>query len=99
MAGFGHGPAQPAEQEHQTTISRNARYGLWLFSLYLLLYGIYVALNTFAPEVMDAIPFAGVNLAILYGLGLIVAAIILALVYAWLCRAPARDGSRGEGRA
>jgi uncharacterized membrane protein (DUF485 family) len=29
---------------------------------------------------------AGVNLAIVYGMGLIAAALVLALVYAWLCR-------------
>jgi uncharacterized membrane protein (DUF485 family) len=35
---------------------------------------------------MEVIVFAGVNLAVLYGLGLIAAAFVLALVYAWLCR-------------
>ena len=38
-------------------------------------------------------PFGGVNLAVLYGLALIVSAFLLALVYEWLCRAPAdREG-------
>ena len=43
---------------------------------------------------MDARPFAGVNVAVLSGLGLIAAALVLALVYAWVCRAPAggREG-------
>ena len=41
---------------------------------------------------MAATPFGGVNLAILYGLALIAAALVLALVYMWRCaprRAPA----------
>ena len=29
---------------------------------------------------------AGVNLAILYGFGLIIAALVLALIYGWLCK-------------
>lgn len=65
---------------------RNARYGLILFVLYLAFYSLYVILNAFWPQVMDAIPLAGVNLAILYGFGLIAVALLLALVYAWLCR-------------
>ena len=40
---------------------------------------------------MEVTPFAGVNLAILYGFALILAALVFALLYGWLC-------SRGEGR-
>ena len=43
----------------------------------------------------------GINLAVLYGLGLIVVAFLLALLYDWLCRAPSPpaplpQGERGE---
>lgn len=72
-----------SKQESQ----RNARYGGILFLVYLVVYAIYVGLNTFAPETMDQVPFAGLNLAILFGVGLIVLALILALIYSWLCRA------------
>jgi uncharacterized membrane protein (DUF485 family) len=43
-------------------------------------------INVFDPRLMETTPFAGVNLAIVYGFGLIIAALLLALVYAWLCR-------------
>ncbi len=66
--------------------TRNARVGFVLFVVYLLLYGGFVFLNAFAAEVMEMTPIAGVNLAILYGFGLIVAAVILALVYGFLCK-------------
>ena len=66
--------------------SRNARYGLVLFFAYLILYGGFMYLAAFRPEVMASTPFGGTNLAILYGLGLIVAAIVLSLVYMVLCR-------------
>ena len=39
----------------------------------------------------------GVSLAVLSGLGLIAAAFLLALVYAWLCRAPQGAPAAGEG--
>ena len=61
--------------------THNARIGMVLFVVYLILYGGFVFLNAFAAETMEATPFAGVNLAILYGFGLIVAALVLALVY------------------
>jgi len=64
---------------------RNARLGLVLFFVYFVLYGDFVGLAAFAPGVMARTPAAGVNLAIWYGFGLIVSAILLALVYGWLC--------------
>ncbi len=85
MPGFDLHPIH-AEKENEQTARRNARYGLLLFGLYLLLYGTFVCLNAFTPNVMGATPFAGINLAIWYGVGLITAAFILALFYAWLCR-------------
>ena len=65
--------------------TRNSRIGLVLFSVYLLFYGGFVLLNTFSPETMEATPFAGINVAILYGFGLIIAAFVLALIYGMLC--------------
>ena len=56
--------------------------GLKLFLLYLTAYGVFVALNAFWPEVMKTPAVAGVNLAIVYGFGLIVGAFVLALIYA-----------------
>jgi uncharacterized membrane protein (DUF485 family) len=56
--------------------------GLKLFVLYLAAYGVFVALNAFVPEVMKIPAIAGVNLAIVYGFGLIVGAFVLAVIYA-----------------
>lgn len=65
--------------------SRNARLGLRLFAIYLALYAGFVGINTFSTETMERKPFAGINLAIWYGFALIVAAIVLALIYGFLC--------------
>ena len=77
--------------------TRNARIGLVLFAVYVVLYGGFVLLNTFAAETMELLPIAGVNLAIWYGFGLIVAALVLALLYGWLCRIPEKDSASKGG--
>ena len=80
----------------------SSRLGLFLFAVYLVLYGGFVLLAAFSPQTMEATPLAGVNLAIWYGFGLIVAAIVLALVYGWACRpsepGPARCAQAAGGQ-
>jgi uncharacterized membrane protein (DUF485 family) len=73
--------------------TRNSRIGLALFAVYLIFYGAFVFIAAFSPQTMEETPLAGVNLAIWYGFGLIVAAILLALVYGLACRkdAPRED--------
>ncbi|HUG66729.1 MAG TPA: DUF485 domain-containing protein [Pirellulaceae bacterium] len=76
--------------------THNSRIGLVLFAVYLLLYGGFVFLNAFAADVMSTTPIAGVNLAILYGFGLIIAALVLALIYGFLCK-PTDDEIAARG--
>ncbi len=81
--------------------SKNARLGIKLFCVYLVLYGGFVLINTFAPEQMEKTPIEGINLAILYGFGLIIAALVLALIYGMMCTddgdtAPAESDSAKE---
>ncbi len=82
--------------------SRNTRLGLVLFAVYLVFYGGFVLLAAFSPDSLAVLPWAGVNLAIWYGFGLIVAALLLALVYGWVCRsdevAPRADRDTPGGR-
>jgi uncharacterized membrane protein (DUF485 family) len=77
--------------------TRNARIGLVLFFVYLAMYGGFVYLSAFQAEAMESTPVAGLNLAILYGFGLIIAALLLALLYGWLCRESRAEGSSREG--
>ncbi len=60
---------------------QRSRLGFVLFTIYLLLYVGFVLINAFRPEWMQVQPLSGVNLAILYGFGLILAAFLLALLY------------------
>jgi uncharacterized membrane protein (DUF485 family) len=81
----GHAPGDASEDEDLA--ARNARLGRWLFVGYLALYVGYMAMVAFWPDLMRRLPAGGVNTAVWYGFGLIAAAILLSLVYGWLCRA------------
>src|SRR5688572_28671429 len=75
-----------SHEDHPERVSRNARNGLILFALYLALYAGFMYLSAFQPQLMATAPFGGVNLAILYGFTLIIAALLLALIYMALCK-------------
>jgi uncharacterized membrane protein (DUF485 family) len=79
------------DDHHAPTVARNARIGLWLFAVYVILYGGFMVLNAFFPQRMAKPVFAGVNLAVTYGLFLIVAAFVLALLYMFLVRGRAGE--------
>lgn len=65
---------------------RNAHLGLWLFALYCLGYAGFMVLTAFYPGVIGSKPFGGINLAIIYGFGLIIGALLLAVIYLVACR-------------
>ena len=75
--------------------SSNARIGVQLFFVYLLFYSGFVLINAFAPTMMETTPIAGINLAILYGFGLIIGALVMALIYGALCSAEDADVAPG----
>lgn len=86
-----HGPEMPAEKSDPVAERYNARLGMVLFLFYLVFYGAFVVINAAWPEWMDVTAWLGLNLAVVYGLGLIVGAFVLALVYALLCKSPTKE--------
>ena len=64
----------------------NARLGIVFFLLYFVLYAGFVLIATFKYEWMGRQVLAGLNLAIVYGMSLIVLAMLLAVVYMMMCR-------------
>ena len=66
--------------------ARNARIGMFLFVIYTTCYAAFVLTCAFAPQRMAARPWAGINLAIWSGFGLLFLALVMALIYSWLCR-------------
>jgi len=76
-------------------IARNARIGLILFVIYVLFYAAFVWLSAFRPAAMGEPFIGGVNLAVCYGIGLIIAAFVMAIIYMLICR----DADDAEGDA
>jgi hypothetical protein len=86
----------PHHEDHPETISRTARRGLALFVVYFALYAGFLLLNIFKPEAMQdtVLPVGGewflylhgLNLALVYGMFLILAAILMAFWYMRLTR-------------
>ena len=62
-----------------------AKLGIKLFWLYCIIYMGFVGIAVFSPETMKKPVLAGTNLAIIYGMALIILAIILGLVYNHFC--------------
>jgi uncharacterized membrane protein (DUF485 family) len=81
--------------DHPDLSAANARAGLILFFIYLAFYAGFMALAAFAPQSMGQPVLAGVNLAITYGMALIVGAFLIAAVYMALCARNARLGGTG----
>src|SRR5436305_14189452 len=89
-------PNRTAGDDHPDVSAANARAGLILFFIYLAFYAGFMGLAAFAPQAMGRPMLAGVNLAITYGMGLIVGALVIAALYMWACARNARlYGERG----
>ena len=89
-------PEAPDGGEVDRSLPRNAGLGLVLFFIYLAIYAGFVGVSTFSPGLMSkSIGFlGGINVAIAYGMLLIVAAFVLAMVYMALCKAE----TQGSGK-
>lgn len=65
------------------------RLGLVFFAVYLFFYVGFVLISAFASERLETILPGGLNLAVVYGFGLILLALILAAAYGWMKQRPA----------
>jgi len=95
-----HEPAAPSGKEY--AVEYKTRLGVWMFIFYSLLYIGFVAINLSSPELMSSIVFAGLNLATVYGFGLIIFALIQALIYSAMCGKQERllkSSDQCEGKA
>jgi len=64
---------------------KKATLGVKLFVVYTLIYAGFVAIGLTKPELMGLEVLSGQNLAIVYGFGLIVLAIIMGFIYNSMC--------------
>lgn len=73
------------------------RLGVWMFSVYSLVYAGFVLINLVTPRTMERIVLGRMNLAVVYGYGLILFAVVLSLIYTALCTRRERQLEGIEG--
>ena len=78
-----HGPAVELGEDHASDLK--SKLGIKLFAVYTFVYIGFIAINVIEPMLMEKVIFQGLNLAVVYGMGLIVLAIILGLIYNHIC--------------
>lgn len=78
-----HGPAAKLGVDHAA--SKKSRLGVALFFVYLLIYAGFVIIGLYDPELMGAKTLGSQNLAIVYGFGLIILAIVMGFIYNMIC--------------
>ena len=95
-----HEPAETGPEE-DLAISYKTRLGVWMFIVYALVYVGFILINIINPVLMEQPVIFGLNLAVVYGFGLIVLSIIMALIYNTLCvrKEKALNGDRKQGEA
>lgn len=72
-------------EEKETLTKQKSSLGIRLFFIYLICYAGFVVIGVFQYELMSVSVFMGLNLALAYGIGLIVFAVILGIVYNYYC--------------
>jgi uncharacterized membrane protein (DUF485 family) len=77
-----HGPS--TEWKEDGSSEYKSKLGVIMFILYVVVYAGFILINTLNPKLMG-MDVLKVNLAIFYGIGLIVYALILAIIYNYLC--------------
>jgi uncharacterized membrane protein (DUF485 family) len=94
-----HEPA-PRTQGQDKASAPKARLGLQLFIGYCAVYAGFVVINTLKPKALEAPGLFGTNLAVTYGFGLIVLAIVMGLIYNAICtRLEDRANRSQEGKS
>ncbi len=78
-----HEPAAPQAKDYGTSFKM--KLGLYMFGLYAVIYGGFVGINLVDAELMETTVAFGLNLAVVYGFGLIILALVQALIYNALC--------------
>jgi hypothetical protein len=73
-----HGPS--SEWKKDNAVSIKVLIGKWFFLLYAIVYAGFILINVASPEFMT-IDIGNLNIAIIYGFGLILFAMLLAIAY------------------
>ncbi len=79
---MGHGPAVKLGKDNAA--SYKTRLGIKMFIAYSLVYATFVILNTTNPKLMET-SIMGQTAAVIWGFGLILLALVMAVIYNFFC--------------
>jgi uncharacterized membrane protein (DUF485 family) len=80
--------------DYKTKTKYNQELGFLLFMLYGTVYAGFVIISVYDVGLMDRIMPFEINLAVFYGMGLIVLALLLSIVYSGLCNSRERKSDQ-----
>ena len=75
--------SSPTEKDH--AIAYKTKLGVQMFFVYALVYAGFVLINIIKPALMEKEIIFGLNLAVVYGFGLIILSLVMALIYNYFC--------------
>lgn len=78
-----HEPSLPTRKDRAS--DKKASLGLKMFFIYLIIYAGFTYISITNPTLMGEPFLLGLNLAIIYGFGLIILAIVLGWIYHLMC--------------
>ena len=93
---------QENEEQYEDVASRKkTKLGIRFFIIYSLFYAGFVLIGVFNYELLAVQIIEGVNLAVFYGIGLILFAVFLGVLYNYFCTKyedeSIKEASAGEG--
>lgn len=83
-------------EEKEIVTQQKSKLGVKLFFVYLICYAGFVILGVFKYELLATTVFAGLNLAVVYGIGLIVFAVIMGIIYNYYCTKYEDDAEKAD---
>ena len=89
-----HGVAVELGVDHAS--GKKTKLGVWLFIAYSLVYATFVTIGVVNYELMGKIVLGEQNLAIVFGFGLIILAVVLGIVYNSICTRYERKMNKEE---
>lgn len=89
-----HGPATDLGRD--LSIPKKTRLGVILFLIYSAIYAGFVVIGALFPNALGGKIFANLNLAVVYGMGLIILAAVMGLFYNYFCTKYERQMNREE---
>lgn len=84
-------------EEKESLTKRKSALGIRLFFIYLICYAGFVLIGVFQYELLAVQVLGGLNLALAYGIGLIVFAVVLGIVYNYYCTKYEDEAEQTEG--